>query len=421
MKLSEMMRAQPILRGALIAPSMVVLIFVFFNLTATVDQNTVVQQLTVGIVNLDEGVTLAGAGPVHVADQAVAALERQLPLSTIRFPDEATATAALDRGAIVAALILPPDFSRTVASGATAHARVLNTDHLSVLETQVGRTVAGQLQAALTVAVLSARTQFAARQGNVVVAAPAPARPGLVPAVPVPPVTVTPLEAPPAPVPPAAVTNVPPPPGAAGPPLAVATTALHAARNPALLQAPFVLSFASWMGSLIGGILLFFGTRPLLRSGATGSVALARTIIPVFATVLAALMGVLLVGWLGGAWEHFWELWAFRWLVMAASMATITALFSLFGLFAFLVAVPLVFYQSSLAGLLAPPSAAPDWLVWLAHAPFHETTVALRALLIGGPANAIPWTQLGIVLGGAIVATWAGTLLWSRRGRRAAT
>ena len=420
MKLSEMMRAQPILRGALIAPSLVVLIFVFFNLTATVDQNAVVQRLTVGIVNLDEGVTLAGAGPVRVADQAVAALERQLPLSTIKFPDEASATAALDRGVIVAALILPPDFSRTIASGATAQARVINTDHLSVLETQVGRTVAGQLQAALTVAVLTARTQFATRQGTVVAAPAAPAAPGLVPAVPVPLVTVTPLDAPPAPLPPATATNVPPAPAAAGPPLVVATTALHAAANPALLQAPFVLSFASWMGSLIGGILLFIGTRPLLREGATGSVAMARTLIPVLATVLAALMGVLLVGWLGEAWEYFWELWAFRWLVMAATMATITALFSVMGFLAFVVAVPLVFYQTLLAGFLAPPSAVPGWLAWLDRAPFYETTVALRTLLIGGPANAIPWTALGVVLGGAIVATWVGTLVWSRRGRRAA-
>jgi hypothetical protein len=424
MKLSEMMRAQPILRGALIAPSLVVLIFVFFNLTASVDQNALIGRLTVGIVNLDEGVTLPGIGPIHIADQAVAALERQLPLATTKLPDEASAAAALERGVIVAALILPVDFSRTVATGATAQARVLNSDHLSALETQVGRTVAGQLQAALTVAVLTARTQLVARQVPTV-APPGPpataANPNAVPAVPVPPVTVTPLEAAPAPIPPAVGNNVPPPPSPTGPPVLVTTTALFAASNPVLLQAPFVLSFASWMGSLIGAILLFFGTRPLLRGGgATASVAIARTMIPLLATVLAALMGVLLVAWLADAWTHFWELWAFRWLTMAAIMATMTALFSLFGVLAFFVAVPLVFYQSLLAGLLAPPTAAPEWLAWAAGAPFHETTVALRSLLIGGPQNVIPWTQLGIVLGVAIVAVWFGTLLWSRRGRRPA-
>jgi uncharacterized phage infection (PIP) family protein YhgE len=67
MKLSEMMRANPILRGALIAPSVVVLVFTFFNLTATVDQNSVVQRLAVKIVNLDEGVSLPGVGPIRVA------------------------------------------------------------------------------------------------------------------------------------------------------------------------------------------------------------------------------------------------------------------------------------------------------------------------------------------------------------------
>jgi uncharacterized phage infection (PIP) family protein YhgE len=45
----------------------VVLVFTFFNLTATVDQNSVVQRLAVKIVNLDEGVSLPGVGPIRVA------------------------------------------------------------------------------------------------------------------------------------------------------------------------------------------------------------------------------------------------------------------------------------------------------------------------------------------------------------------
>jgi hypothetical protein len=253
-----------------------------------------------------------------------------------------------------------------------------------------------------------------------------------VPAVPVPRVIVTPLEVPA--LPPAAPlaaapitlspgglgTPVPPPPGpAAAPPVLVTATALHAAATPALLQAPFVLTFASWMGSLIGATLLFVGTRPLLRAGEIGSVILARTFMPVLAAALAALVGVLVVGWLAGAWAHVWELWAFRWLVMAASMATLTALLCLFGWLGLLAAVPLVFYQAPLAGLLAPPSAVPAWLAWIERAPLHQTTVGLRSLLIGGPANSIPWTALAIVLAGAIVATWAGTLLWSQRAQGA--
>jgi hypothetical protein len=104
---------------------------------------------------------------------------------------------------------------------------------------------------------------------------------------------------------------------------------------------------------------------------------------------------------------------------MAASMATLTALLCLFGWLGLLAAVPLVFYQAPLAGLLAPPSAVPAWLAWIERAPLHQTTVGLRSLLIGGPANSIPWTALAIVLAGAIVATWAGTLLWSQRAQGA--
>ncbi|MBM3506753.1 MAG: hypothetical protein FJX64_03325 [Alphaproteobacteria bacterium] len=196
----------------------------------------------------------------------------------------------------------------------------------------------------------------------------------------------------------------------------VTPMALHAAANPVVLQAPFVLSFASWLGSLIGAILLHTGTRPLVRGGHPMAPMMARTFLPLLATVLAALTGVLVVAWLGNAWTAFWELWVFRWLAMAASMAVFTALFSLLGFFA-LLAVPLVFYQTLPAGLLAPPAAAPDWLRWLDLAPLHQSSVGLRALLIGGPPDAVPWIALGIVLAGAIAVTWLGTLVGAAAAR----
>jgi hypothetical protein len=197
----------------------------------------------------------------------------------------------------------------------------------------------------------------------------------------------------------------------------VATSALHAAASPLLLQAPFVMGFAAWMGSLIGSVLLYLGTRRVLNAGNTGAVLLARTLIPLLAAVLAALVAVVTVASLTGAWEHFWELWAFRWLVAAAAMTTMTALFSVFGLFAFVLAVPLVFYQSLVAGAMAPVTAAPTWIEWLGMLPLRAMTDGVRTLLIGGPADSLQWAGIAGMAGVAVLVTWLGTLLWSRRRR----
>ena len=417
MTLSEMMRAHPILRGALIAPSVAVLIFSFFNLTASVDQNAALQRLTLAVVNDDQGVPLPIGGLLRIADQALSSLQRQLPVGTEKFPDVATALDALDRGEVVAVLVFPPDFSRAVAEGITSTAQLINSDHLSVLESQVGRTLPGQLQAALSLVAVGARAQLAAQRIAVPAAGapPAPPAPGtpVVPAVRVPPVAVTPLDPllpPGAPVQAAGQAAA-----QSGPPVLVVASTLHAAANVRMLQAPFVMSFASWMGALIGSVLLFIGTRTPSREGHLGSVLIARTAIPVLASVLAALAGVLTVAWLTGVWVNFWELWAFRWLVSASAMMLITGLFSLFGFLAFAAAIPLVFYQSQVAGLLAPPTAAPEWIAWLGRLPFHETTQGLRELLIGGPEGSVPWARVGYLLLAALVLTLAGTVIWGRR------
>ncbi|MSP20563.1 MAG: hypothetical protein EXQ93_03360 [Alphaproteobacteria bacterium] len=227
-------------------------------------------------------------------------------------------------------------------------------------------------------------------------------------------VTVTPLDAPrpeaaPAPIAPGTATA-----GAPAQPVRVTSISLYSA-SPMLVQAPFVMSFASWMGALIGSVLLFLGSRPLLRDGHVGSVLLARTLIPLFASVVAGLVAVLVVASLTGNWTNFWELWAFRWLVTAAAMTIVTAMFNLFSFAAFLLAVPLVFYQALAGGMLAPPATAPQWVAWLGRLPVHDATVGLRTLLIGGPEGTVPWVPVSYLLVGAMVMGWIGTLMWSRR------
>lgn len=428
MTLGELTRANPMLRGALLAPSLVVLIFGLFNLTAVVDQAAVVRTLTLAVVNLDAGVPAPPpVGTFRLADRAVAALEGQMPLRTARFADAASATKALEEGLAVAVLILPADFTATAVAGNPPTVAVVVSEHLSLLETQVSRQLPQQVQAALSLVVLVARPQLAAlRQGAPPAARPAPAQattprqPGepVVPAVPVPAVAVRSLDAPPAtPLDAIGIPADPSLPAAPAAPLQVVTTTLHAAPDALLLQAPFVMGFASWMGALIGSILLFFGTRPALAAGNVAVVLGARTLFPLLAAVLAALIGVVTVAALTDTWDHFWQLWAFRGLVMAAALCTVTALFSVLGVFAFLLAVPLVFYQSTVAGALTPPAAAPAWLGWLGQLPLADMTRGARALLIGGPADAVQWSNIALLLGAALVAVWAGTVLWGARYR----
>lgn len=428
MNLGELVRANPVLRGALIAPPLVVLVFSLFNLTAVIDQAAVVRTLTLAVVDLDAGAPAPPPiGTFRLGDRAVAALEGQMPLRLARFDDVANATKALDDGLAVAVLIIPADFTATAVAGNPPTIEVIVSEHLSVLETQVSRQLPQQVQAALSFVVLLAQPQLAAlRQGAppptpaVPAQAAAPRQPGepVVPAVPVPPVAVRSLDAPPAT--PLDAIGVPPGQGlplAPPAPLQVVTTPLHAAPHALLLQAPLVLGFASWMGALIGSVLLFLGTRPALAAGNMAVVLGVRTLFPLLAAVVAALIGGITVAALTATWDHFWQLWAFRALVMAAALSTMTALFSVLGFFAFLLAVPLVFYQSTVAATQAPPAAAPAWLGWLGRLPLEDMTRGTRTLLIGGPAEAVQWTNIAFLLGAAMIAGWAGTALWGARAR----
>ena len=373
MTLPEMLRAQPILRGALIAPSVLVLIFAFFNLTSVVDQQTAMSSMRLGIVTLDEGAPTP-AGVLRVGERIVSGVAETLPFATLEFSTEADAEAALDAGEIVAALVIPAGFSAEVMGGSAATARVLNSEHLSVMETQFGRGLPAQLQGALSLAVVGVRAQLAA-------AAPTAA-----------------------------------PAGPRAPPVMIETRTLHAADDPLLVQAPFVLSFAAWMGAMIGSVLLFVGSKPLLNAESARAVAALRVVVPVVATFFCSLMAALVIGTLTGAWDAFLPLWAERWLFAAVAMSAVTALFAAFGFWALVAALPVVFYQGLVSGLIAPASAAPGWISWLnAVLPLSESAAGLRAILIGGPAST-PWLALASVLVVAAVVTAGASMAWGRRG-----
>jgi YhgE/Pip-like protein len=378
MNVASLMRSNPLLRGALIAPSVVVLVFAFFNLTGAVDPTEAMRKVTVAVVNQDDGLP-SPTGTMRLSEQMVTNLTRQLPFTITALPDPAAARAALDRGEIAAALVLPPDFSRSVAGNTPVRATVLNSDHLSTIETQVSRTLPGQLQGALSLMVMGARAEMAQRAGGL-----------------------------------ALVANVQTPAAAPMPPVMIGVDTLHTAADATTLAAPFVLGFSAWLAALIGSILLFVATRPLVR-GNPREVAVLRAVLPIGSALLAGGMAALIVASVTGEWGSFLELWGYRWVVGVAAMAIITALFALFGFAALLVAVPLVFYQGVASGLMAPVAATPSWLAWINDVlPLPQMATGLRTILIGGPEGSVPWLSTSVTALVAMTLIVAGTAMWSR-------
>jgi hypothetical protein len=352
-------------RPAIIAPIAIMIIFSIFNMTAPLDAGRVAQSITLGVVNLDTGVPGA---PIRASDGIIDGMRKNLPFSVTAIDDEAAASVALERGDIAAAIIVPADFSKLAIGGGDITVKVLNTEHLSLAETQVGAGLGGQIQAAFSAAVSGARLAFA--QGSF-------------------------------------------PTGAL--PVAVDVETLHSARNANTLIAPFVMAFATWIASFISGLMLFIATRGERGAGAAIPVAMLRTILPIAVAGVATLALAFIVAGTTALWGEFLGLWLMAWLATAAIMLVVGGLFSLLEFPAILLALPVVFYQTAVSGAQAPPEAALTWIGWLGDVlPLHDLVVGYRTLLIGGPEGALPIATafLALVLG--VVLVWVGTLLHVR-------
>lgn len=358
-------RSNPTFRPAIIAPIAIMIIFSIFNMTAPLDAGRVAQSITLGVVNLDTGIPGA---PIRASDGIIDGMRKSLPFPVTAIDDEATASVALERGDIAAAIIVPADFSKLAIGGGDITVKVLNTEHLSLAETQVGAGLGGQIQAAFSAAVSGARLAFA--QGSF-------------------------------------------PTGAL--PVAVDIETLHGARNANALIAPFVMAFATWIASFVSGLMLFIATRGERGAGAAVQVAMLRTILPITVAGVATLALALIVASTTALWGEFFGLWLMAWLITAAIMLVVGGLFSLLEFPAILLALPVVFYQTAVSGAQAPPDAALTWIGWLGDVlPLQDVVVGYRTLLIGGPEGALPigTAFLALVLG--LVLVWVGTLLHVR-------
>ena len=361
-------RAHTTFRGAIVAPAVVVTIFVLFNLTGAVDPQSASQAMRLGIANLDEGAP-GPAGELRLSEQILEGLAGRAPFAALAYEAEAAASAALETGEVFAVLVLPGDFTRAAVGGAPVSARILVSEHRSVAEARLGAALPEMFEAALGTAVTMARLAVAAR-----------------------------IQGPPGP-----------------PPVTVVTEPLHLAANARMGVAPVVLMFASGLGALVGAILLHLATRARVPRGAFAGVALMRTAIPVVATALASVLGALMVGLATEVWDGFVALWLYSWLIAATFMLGLVGLFSLLGPLALIVGLPLVFYQGLAAGALAPVAAAPSWVSWINDVlPLPQILAGWRTILIGGPDDAVAIREVVLVLVVGVVLIWVATGLHAR-------
>lgn len=361
-------RRHPLFRAAIAAPIGIMIIFSLFNLTAATDQQKLPSAVTLGIVSLDEGVE---GMPGPISEQLIAGLDAGLPAGTVRFADEAAAIEALDEGEVSAVLVFPAAFSAEVVAGTPVDLRFLGTQHLSLAETQLSASLARQIEGNMTAAIGGLRQSIAAGAF--------PPSPGAEPSAPQP-VAV------------------------------VSTELLYAANNPASLSAPFVMTFATWISAFVGALMAFIASRIFKGAHTIVPVGTLRTLLPVAVPAISALCLAVVVAWTTDNWGHLVALWLFVWLAAAAIGLVFAGLFALFGFFALLLALPLVFYQAALSGTQAPAGAIPDWLGSIADAiPFSDIGDGFRALVIGGPDGSQPILLLLAVaaIGAALV--WIGT------------
>lgn len=365
----ERIRQNPMFRAAIAAPIAIMIIFSLFNLTSATDQSRIPAAVTLGVVNLDAGVP----NGLRISDQLLAGMQEGLPFGVEPFADEAAARAALEEGDISAVLVVPPEFSQGVMGQAVVDVRMITTDHLSLAETQLGRSLSGQIGAALSAAIANIR--LAAATGAF------PPEPGTAPDL--------------------------------RPAAAVSTEVLYAAEQPEALPASFVMIYATWLAAFVGALMIFLSTRAIKGPGTLAPVAAVRSVLPLLVPAVASLALVVVVAWTTDNWEAFVQLWLFVWLATSAITLLIVGLFAVFGFLAILIALPIAFYQSALSGTQAPLGAIPDWLQPIAEAlPFADLGAGYRALVIGGPEGSIPIGLMFAVAIAGVALIWLGTWIY---------
>ena len=354
-------RRSELFKPAIIVPIVIMLFFSIFNLTAPSDPARIAYAFELGIVNKDIGPSL----PL-VSNQAIKTLSKSLPFRLTIIKDSATAREALSRGEIASVITFPENFSQLALSDEKLNIEILNSQHLTISETQISSQLPGTIQMALSTFIANLRLAKSNNQ--------APVSGMLV------------------------NTNI---------------ETLYSAKSLASVPSPFVMSFTSWLASMVGSILLFLATKqmPLLNR------AYLRTIIPIMVMGSASLVLAIVITLTTLQWESFLMAWLSVWLVSVCLSWLFLGVFEIIGLAALLIILPVVQYQSVLSGSMMPISAAPEWLELIGNSvPFDAIGGAYRAVIFGSDGN-LPFTWL---LGAALIGlflSWGSAIFKGRMKR----
>tara|TARA_B100000929_G_scaffold247349_1_gene206044 strand:- start:359 stop:1450 length:1092 start_codon:yes stop_codon:yes gene_type:complete len=349
-------RQSPLFKPAIIVPTIIMLIFSFFNLTAPTDPVRIASSFNLGIVNQDEGLTFP---PLNLASKAMEGMAGNLPFSVTKFEDQNIARSALEDGQVAAVLIFPTDFSKLAVGDQNFAIEILNTQHLTVAETQMASQLPMLVQTSLSAAVAGLR--LAMSQGQM---------PSLE-------LTVT--------------SDV---------------ETLHSAQSVATLPAPFVMTFTSWLAAMVGTILLFLASQEM----APKERAYVRTVVPLITMGLASFVLALVIATAASQWSQLILIWLNVWFISLCLAWFFIGIFEIVGLWALLIILPTVFYQSAIGGAMAPLVAAPEWLQWFGDLiPFDKIGAVYRGVMYKAEVSLpLSWLGGGVFIGLGLI--WGRTL-----------
>ena len=353
-------RQSKLFKPAIMVPAMIMLIFSLFNLTAPADPVRTAAAFNLGVVNQDEGLTFP---PMKLASLAMEGIAGSMPFNVTALDDPEIARSALESGDVATVILFPTDFSKLAVGDKNFSIEIWKTEHLTVAETQMASQLPTMIQMALSSGVSNLRLAMSKGQ-----------MPSLD-------LTVT--------------ANV---------------ETLHRAKNTAILPAPFVMTFTSWLAAMVGTILLFLATSQM----ASLNRAYVRTLVPVMTMGLASFVLALVVVSTTSQWGLFIGIWLNVWLVSLCLVWLFMGIFELVGLWSLIVILPTVFYQSVLGGSMAPVAAAPDWLREIGEViPFDSIGSAYRGVMYdAGGGLPFIWLLSAALIG--IILIWGSAII---RGR----
>ena len=356
----DQFRRSELFKPAIMVPAMIMLIFSLFNLTAPADPVRTASAFNLGVVNQDEGLTFP---PMKLATFAMDGISGNLPFTVTELDNPEIARSALESGEVATVILFPADFSKLAVSDKNFSIEIWNTQHLTVAETQMASQLPMMIQMALSAGVANLRLAMSKSQ-----------MPSLD-------LTVT--------------ANV---------------ETLHRAENTAILPAPFVMTFTSWLAAMVGTILLFLATSQM----ASMNRAYVRTLAPVMTMGLASFVLALVVIFTTSQWGLFIGIWLNVWLVSLCLVWLFMGIFELMGLWSLLVILPTVFYQSVLGGSIAPVAAAPDWLREIGEViPFDSIGSAYRGVMYdAGGGLPFIWLLSAALIG--IILIWGSAIVKGR-------